>query len=48
MEIELKLTEEEVNALLTILGQLQNATNTYPLGLKITDQLNAQKVKDDA
>ena len=44
MEIELKLTKEEVDAILAILGQLQNSTNTYPLGIKINEQLNSQTV----
>jgi hypothetical protein len=46
-EITLTLATEEVNALLQILGQLQNATNTYPLAMKINEQLNAQSVAEE-
>lgn len=42
MEIELKLTVNEVNAILSILGQLQNQSGTYPLLLKIKEQGEAQ------
>lgn len=38
MEILLKLSLDEVNALLSLLGQMQNSTNTYPLLLKIREQ----------
>ena len=44
MEITLTLAKEEVEALLSILGQLQNASHTYPLALKINEQLNSQVV----
>lgn len=38
MEISLKLSLEEVNSLLALLGQMQNSSNTYPLLLKIREQ----------
>ena len=47
MEIELRLTKEEVDAILSILGQLQNSTNTYPLAIKINEQVKEQ-VETDA
>jgi hypothetical protein len=38
MEINLKLTVEEVNMLLGVLGQMQNSSGTYPLLVKIKQQ----------
>lgn len=38
MEILLRLTLDEVNSLLTILGQMQNSTHTYSLLMKIKEQ----------
>lgn len=38
MEIVVKLSLEELNSLLQILGQLQNSSNTYPLLTKIREQ----------
>lgn len=38
MEILLKLTVEEVNSILNVLGQMQNSSNTYPLLIKIREQ----------
>ena len=46
MEIELRLTKEEVDAILSILGQLQNSTNTYPLAIKINEQVKEQAEPD--
>ena len=46
MEIELKLTKDEVDAILSILGQLQNSTNTYPLAIKINEQVKEQAEPD--
>lgn len=42
MEIQLKLTLDEVNGLLTILGQLPTSTNIWPLAAKIREQAQAQ------
>lgn len=38
MEITIKLTVEEINSLLTLLGQMQNSSGTYPLLIKIREQ----------
>lgn len=38
MELTLKLTLDEVNSLLTILGQMQNSTHTYALLMKVKEQ----------
>lgn len=38
MEITLKLSVDEVNALLGLLGQMQNSSGTYPLLIKIREQ----------
>lgn len=38
MEIIIKLTVEEVNSLLTMMGQMQNSSGTYPLLMKIRQQ----------
>jgi len=48
MEITLKLAVEEVNAMLAILGQMQNSSGTYPLLLKIKEQGEAQLPKPEA
>lgn len=42
MEIQLKLTLDEVNGLLTILGQLPTSTNIWPLAAKMREQAQAQ------
>lgn len=42
MELSLKLSVDEVNALLSILGQLPNQSGTYPLLVKIKEQGEAQ------
>jgi hypothetical protein len=38
MEITLKLTVEEINSILNVLGQMQNSSGTYPLLIKIRQQ----------
>lgn len=38
MEITIKLSLEELNSLLQVLGQMQNSSNTYPLLTKIRKQ----------
>ena len=43
MDIELKLTANEVNALLQVLGELPTKTGAWPLLLKIQAQAEAQK-----
>lgn len=42
MEIVIKLTVDEVNAVLSILGQLPNQSGTFPLLAKIKAQGDAQ------
>jgi hypothetical protein len=42
MEIELKLTAQEVKNLFDILGQLPSSSGVYPLMVKIKDQAEAQ------
>ena len=42
MEIQLKLTLDEVNGLLNILGQLPTSTNIWPLAAKVREQAQAQ------
>ena len=48
MEINIKLTVEEVNSLLGVLGQLPNSSGTFPLLLKIREQGNAQMIAQQA
>jgi len=52
MDIELKLTVNEVNALLQVLGELPTKTGVFPLAVKIKSQadeqlLAAQKVESE-
>jgi hypothetical protein len=42
MEINLKLTVEEVNAILQTLGQLPTISGAWPLVVKIKEQAEAQ------
>ena len=42
MEINLKLTLEEVNAILQVLGQLPTSSGAWPLLVKIDAQVKAQ------
>lgn len=42
MEIQLKLTVEEVNAVLTVLGQLPTSSGAWPLLVKLKEQAEAQ------
>jgi hypothetical protein len=46
MDIELKLTVAEVNALLQVLGELPTKTGAWTLMLKIQSQAEAQKKSD--
>jgi hypothetical protein len=41
-EITLTLVLEEVNAILTVLGDLPTKTNAYPLVIKIKEQAEMQ------
>lgn len=47
MEIELKLTLDEVNGLLNVLGQLPTSTNIWPLAAKIRQQAEGQLPKQE-
>jgi len=42
MEITLKLTVEEVNAILQTLGQLPTSSGAWPLVVKIKEQSESQ------
>lgn len=42
MEIELKLTVDEVNGVLAALGDLPTKSGAYPLAVKIKQQAEAQ------
>lgn len=48
MEITLKLTVEEVNAVLNVLGQLPTSSGAYPLLLKLRAQAEEQVKPADA
>jgi len=44
--IELKLSTEEVNAILQVLGELPSKTGVWPLILKIKEQAETKVVED--
>jgi len=46
MEIELKVTKEEAEALVSVLGQLQTSTGAWPLMVKIREQVDSQGDKE--
>jgi hypothetical protein len=48
MEIELKLSKEEAEAVVSVLGQLQTSTGAWPLMVKIRQQIDEQDGKQDA
>ena len=48
MELTLKLTVEEVNSVLQVLGELPSKTGAWPLIMKIKQQAEAQVPKPDA
>ena len=48
MEITLKLTVEEVNSILQVLGELPSKTGAYPLMMKIKEQGEAQVPEEEA
>jgi hypothetical protein len=48
MEINLKLTLEEVSGILQMLGELPTKSNAYPLLLNIKSQAEAQIPKEPA
>jgi hypothetical protein len=43
MELNLKLTVEEINAVLKTLGQLPTSSGAFPLLVKIKQQADAQQ-----
>ena len=47
MDIELKLTVEEVNSVLAVLGELPTKSGAFPLAVKIKSQAEAQLPKAD-
>jgi len=42
MELELKLSVDEINSLLQVLGELPTKAGVYPLAMKIKLQADAQ------
>lgn len=48
MDINLKLTVEEVNAILQTLGQLPTSSGAWPLVVKIKEQAEFQIPKEKA
>lgn len=47
MELTLKLTVEEVNAILQVMGELPTKTGAFPLVMKIKQQADAQLPKPE-
>jgi len=47
MELTLKLTVEEINAILQVLGDLPTKTGAYPLAMKIKAQADSQLPKQE-
>ncbi len=47
MEITLKLSVEEVNGILNVLGKLPTESGAYPLMMKIKEQGEAQVPKQE-
>lgn len=47
MEVTLKLTVEEVNGILAVLGQLPTSSGAWPLVVKIKEQAESQLPKED-
>jgi hypothetical protein len=48
MELTLKLTVEEVNSVLQVLGELPSKTGAWPLIVNIKQQADAQMPKPEA
>ena len=48
MELTLKLTVDEVNSVLQVLGELPSKTGAWPLIMKIKQQAEAQVPKSEA
>lgn len=47
MEVIVKLDINEVNAILSVLGDLPSKTRVYPLMVKISEQVEVQIPKQD-
>lgn len=47
MEIELRLSVEEVNGILNVLGELPTKSGAFPLAVKIKSQADAQVPKEE-
>ena len=47
MEIELKLSTQEVNSILQVLGELPSKTGAWPLIVKIKEQAESQLPKEE-
>lgn len=47
MDIELKLSVEEVNGILNVLGELPTKSGAFPLAVKIKSQADAQVPKEE-
>ena len=47
MEITLRLSVEEVNGILATLGSLPTSSGAWPLVVKIKEQAESQKEKDE-
>jgi len=47
MELTLKLTVEEINAILQVMGDLPTKTGAYPLVMKIKAQADSQLPKQE-
>lgn len=47
MELTLKLTVDEVNGILQVMGDLPTKTGAFPLVMKIKQQADAQMPKPD-
>lgn len=48
MEIDFKLTVDEVNAVLHVLGELPTKSGAFPLAVKIKQQAEAQLPKPES
>ena len=48
MELTLKLTVEEINAILQVMGELPTKTGAFPLVMKIKSQADSQLPKQES
>ena len=47
LEIELKLTVDEVTAIMQLMSQTQTGSGFYPLMVKVKEQVESQMEKDE-